>query len=124
MNGYSFPFPFDRSYEVISKNKFRLTLYYGTVHYSSPQYVIDEVGQKLIMVEREFTYTGNLKYVIDSFTSLLFKDLELMVVEFWDQYPGACIQLHGTKSNIIVSSAGVGYWNNSDYFKLKKNTKE
>lgn len=124
MKGYNFPFPFDRSYEVISKNKFRLTLYYGTVHYSSPQHVIDEVGQKMIMVEREFTYIGNLKYVINSFTSLLFKDLELMVIEFWNQYPEACVQLHGTKSNIIVSSTGLGYWSNSDYIELKEIPKD
>lgn len=119
MKGYSFPFPFDRSYKLIGKNKFRLKLYYGVVHYSSPQHVIDEVGQKIIMVEREFTYIGNLKYVINSFTSLLFKDLELVVVEFWNQYPEACVQLSGTKSNILVSSDGLGYWDESDYVKLK-----
>lgn len=120
MKGYSFPFPFDRSYEKTRKNKFRLELYYGVVHYSSPQSIIEQVGQKIIMVEREFAYIGNLFYLIDAYTSLLFKDLELKVIDFWNQYPEASVQLCGTNSDIVVSKSELGYFTNGNYISLKE----
>ena len=120
MKGYRFPFPFDRSYIPYNRNRYCVRLYYGTVHYSSPKHVIDKVGQHIIYVEEVFNFKGDFdKNKLDNFTDRLVSKLENKVLSFWNDYPDAHVRLHGTISELIVSDCGVGYWNKSDYVKLK-----
>ena len=116
-----YPFPIDRSFYLESRRNVRIILYYGSVHYSSPTDVINEVGQQVICVEDCFNFKGTLSAeMLNEFSRKLFPKLEKEVINFWSNYPKAHIELYGTNPRMIISDGGLGRWYRSDYIKVDK----
>lgn len=116
-----YPFPISRTVCPESKNSVKIILYYGSVHYSSPIDVVNEVGQQVIYVEDNFKFKGKLTNgMVNYFSRKLFTKLERKVINFWSKYPKAHVELYGTNPRMIISDDGVGTWYRSDYIKINE----